>query len=143
MKFGVKYSLHNAKFPADRWQRGKVCQPQTFKFRSNSGFLAGRREVPIIVKFSREEHTVRAICRCKMGDPAPLKRGTSPHFLAHVYCGQTAGWIKMPLGMEVGLGPCHILLDGDPARPKWGAQPFLQFSAHVYCAQTVAHLSCC
>ena len=80
----------------------------------------GRREAPIIVKFSREEHTVRAICRCKMGDPAPLKRGTSPHFLAHVYCGQTAGWIKMPLGMEVGLGPCHILLDGDPARPKRG-----------------------
>jgi len=26
-----------------------------------------------------------------------------------------AGWIKMPLGMEVGLGPGHIVLDGDPA----------------------------
>jgi len=24
--------------------------------------------------------------------------------LAHVYCGQTAECIKMPLGMEVGLG---------------------------------------
>jgi len=33
------------------------------------------------------------------GDPAPppLKRGTALHFSAHVYCGQTAGWIKMPL----------------------------------------------
>jgi len=30
--------------------------------------------------------------------------------------------IKMLLGMEVGLGPCHIVLDGDPATPK-GAQP--------------------
>ena len=32
-----------------------------------------------------------------------------------VYCAQTVGWIKVPLGMEVGLGPGHILLDGDPA----------------------------
>jgi len=32
-------------------------------------------------------------------------RGRSPQFSAHVYCGQTAGWIKTALGMEVGLGP--------------------------------------
>jgi len=51
-----------------------------------------------------------------------------------VYYGQTVGWIKMKLGMEVGLGPGHIVLDGDPAR---------QFSAHVYCDQTVAHLTYC
>jgi len=25
-----------------------------------------------------------------------------------------AGWIKMPLGTEVGLGPGHNVLDGDP-----------------------------
>jgi len=35
-----------------------------------------------------------------------------------VYCGQTAGWIEMRLGVEVGLGPGHIVLDGDPAAPK-------------------------
>ena len=40
----------------------------------------------------------------------------------NVYCGQTAGWIKMPLGTEVGLGPGDIVLDGDPAPPN-GAQP--------------------
>ena len=34
-----------------------------------------------------------------------------------VYSGQTVGWIKMKLGMEVGLGPGHIVLDGDPAPP--------------------------
>ena len=28
-----------------------------------------------------------------------------------------AGWIKMALRMEVGLGPGHIVLDGDPAPP--------------------------
>ena len=28
-------------------------------------------------------------------------------------CGQMAGWIKIKLGVEVGLGPGHIVLDGD------------------------------
>jgi len=35
-----------------------------------------------------------------------------------VYCGQTVGWIKMKLGMEVGLGPGDFVLDGDPAPPQ-------------------------
>jgi len=48
------------------------------------------------------------------GDPAPLsKKGVEPppQFLAHVYCGQTTGWMKIALGMDVGLGPGHIVLD--------------------------------
>jgi len=45
----------------------------------------------------------------------PQKGGTVPQFSAHIYCGQTAGWIKLPLGTEVGLGPDHIVLSGDPA----------------------------
>ena len=33
------------------------------------------------------------------------------------------GWIKMALGIEVGLGPGHIVLDGDPASlPKKRAE---------------------
>jgi len=65
------------------------------------------------------------------GDPAPLsEKGAEPSLQssAHVYCGQTAGWIKMALGMELGLGPCHIVLDGDPAPlPERGQNP--QFSS--------------
>ena len=38
-------------------------------------------------------------------------------FSAHFYCRQTAGCIKMPLGMEVGLSPGDFVLDGDPAYP--------------------------
>ena len=47
-------------------------------------------------------------------DPAlpSQKRAHSPQFSAHVYCGQTAEWIKIPLGREVGLGLGHIVLDG-------------------------------
>jgi len=57
---------------------------------------------------------------------SPEKHGTTPtQFLAHVYCGQTDGWIKMTLGMEVGLSPGHIVLVGDPAPPtqKGGRGP--------------------
>jgi len=42
------------------------------------------------------------------GDPAPVKRGTAPHFSAHVYCGPSAGWIKMPLGKKVSLGQATL-----------------------------------
>ena len=40
-----------------------------------------------------------------------------------VYCGQTVGWIRMKLGMQVSLGPDHIVLDGDPAPSKKGIDP--------------------
>jgi len=52
------------------------------------------------------------------GDLAPPKGAQRPLFSAQVYCGQTAGWIKMPLGTGVGLSPGHIVLDGDPASPS-------------------------
>ena len=45
--------------------------------------------------------------------PSP-KRGRSPRFSAHVCRGEMAAWIKIPLGMEIGLGPRDIVLDGDP-----------------------------
>ena len=54
-----------------------------------------------------------------------------------VHCGQTVGRIKVKLGMHVGLGPGHIVLDGDPAPPQKGAES-PKFSAHVYCGQTAA-----
>jgi len=54
-----------------------------------------------------------------------------------VYCGQKVGQIKTKLGMQVGLGPDHIVLDGDPGlpSPNKGQSP-PPFSSHVYCAQT-------
>jgi len=57
------------------------------------------------------------------GNPAPSpKRGQSPQFSVRVYRDQTAAWIKMSLGMDVGIGPDDIVLDADPAPlPKKGA----------------------
>jgi len=43
----------------------------------------------------------------------------------------------MKLGMQVGLSPGHIVLDGDPAPPpSKGHSP--QFSAHICCGQVAA-----
>jgi len=47
-------------------------------------------------------------------DPAP-----PPPFLTR--CGQRAGWIKMPVGTNVGVGPRHNVT-WEPAPPK-GAEP--------------------
>ena len=72
----------------------------------------------------------RLSCLCAMSCPICLS-------VTLVYCGQTVGWIKMNLGMEVGLGPVHIVLDGVPAPPqKRGTAPAPQFSAQVCYGQT-------
>ena len=57
---------------------------------------------------------------CVRWGPSPLpQKGRSPtQFSAHVYCGQVAGWIQMPLGTEVGLSPGHIVVHGDQAHPQ-------------------------
>jgi len=53
----------------------------------------------------------------ELGNQLHQKKGTAPtQFLAHVYCGQMAGRIKMPLGTEVNLGPGNVILD-DIAAP--------------------------
>ena len=56
-----------------------------------------------------------------------------------VYCGQMVEWIKMKLGMGLGLSPetWHgIRPQSRP--PKKGHSP--QFSAHVYCGQTAGRI---
>jgi len=61
------------------------------------------------------------------GPSSPRKKEHSiPQFSAHVCCGQTAGWIKMPLSMEVGLDPGHVVSDGDPPIPKGHSPPNFQ-----------------
>ena len=56
-------------------------------------------------------------------DPAPRPpkaHSPLPQFSTHVCCGQTAGWIKVPLGKEVGLGLGDIVLDGAQLSHKKG-----------------------
>ena len=45
-----------------------------------------------------------------------------------------AAWIKMPLGMELGLGPGDFVLDGDPAPlpPKGGGDSSQIFGPFLF-----------
>jgi len=57
----------------------------------------------------------------------PVLRYRCPAYLSCrsvmlVYCGQRVGWIKMTLGTETGLRLGDIVLDGDSAPPRKGAQ---------------------
>jgi len=64
--------------------------------------------------------TPRPRTHCYTRTQLPPKGAQPPsrrQFSAHVCCGQTAGLIKLPLGMEAGLGPGHIVLDGGPSSP--------------------------
>jgi len=89
---------------------------------------------PFVKRFTVCYRTVVCLCVCV---------SVCLSCITLVYCGQTVGWIKMRLGTEVGLGPGDIVLDGDPAPPTERGTAAAQFSAHVYCGQTVAHLSNC
>ena len=71
------------------------------------------------------------------GDLASDKGAQQPPLSAHVCCGQTARWIKMPRGLDSGLDPGHIVLDGAPS-PR-GTVP--QCSAHVCCGQTAGWIN--
>jgi len=66
-----------------------------------------------------------------MGTRLPLPKGAQPQFLADVYCGLTAGWIKMQLGKEVDLGPGDTVLDRVAAPHKRGTAPNFQFVSIV------------
>ena len=68
------------------------------------------------------------------GDPAPQK-GHSPQFSAHVCCDQTAGWINMPHGTEVGIGPGDMDPAPPPQKKKRRGTAALTFRP-VYCGQT-------
>ena len=67
-----------------------------------------------------------------MGTQLPLPQRHRPSVFGPYVLWPIAGWIKVPLGMETGLG--FVLYD--PASPpQKGAEPPPQFSTHVYCGQ--------
>jgi len=80
----------------------------------------------------------RRLCVRWAPSPYPKSGGAPTQFSAHVYCGQTAAWIKMPFGTGVGIGLRDTVFDVDQATPrkKWHTHP-AQYLAHVYCGQMV------
>ena len=60
------------------------------------------------------------------------QRCTAPQFSAHVRCGQTAGWMKTPLGTEVSRPRPHCIRR-EPSSPREKGTAAPLFQAHVYC----------
>ena len=86
----------------------------------------------------------RRLC-VRWGTRCPPQKGEGaeplPQIFGHVYCGQTAVWMKLVLGMVVGLIPGDFVLDGEPAPTQKGARSRPpQFSAHFYCGQTAGFI---
>ena len=97
----------------------KATQPQNLtrqakqSFSVNISHLLGR---PFVKRFAGFSHCYRTVVFCRACLSVTLE-----------YCGQTVGWIRVPLGMEVGLGPAGgIVLDGDPAPLKAQQPPTLR-----------------
>jgi len=78
-----------------------------------------------------------------MGTHSPPQNGRSSQYSALVYCHQTAPWIKMPLGTQVGLSlrekPTRHCVRWEPSSPPLrGTAP--QLSANVRCGQTAGRM---
>jgi len=85
----------------------------------------------------------------RWGSSSPVERGSptfeiyglrlclhpyNPRSISIVATGQTAGWTKMKLGMEVGLGLRQIVLNGAQLPSPKGHRPLI--FGHVCCGQT-------
>jgi len=73
----------------------------------------------------------------RWGPSSPSTKGAQPPISANVRCGQMAGWTKMPLSMEVGLGPGDFVFDGDPAPPRKKDSPHPIFGPCLLLLMTV------
>jgi len=105
---------HCVRWRLSSFQRGTAPNLRPMPFVAKRLYESGYHLVP------RKASAQATLCYTETQLPFP--KGTQPQFSARVRCGQTAGWTKMPLGMEVGLGPGDFVLDEDPAPPK-KAQP--------------------
>jgi len=74
--------------------------------------------------------------RCvRWGPSCPSPKGAQPAIFGQCRCGQTAGWTKMPLGMEVQATLCSMGIHLPPE--KWAHPPHPVFRPCLfYCGQT-------
>ena len=81
------------------------------------------------------EVTPRPMRHCaRWGPIAPLSlKGHRPLIFGQCPLWPNGWWTKMPLGMEVGLGPGDFVFDGDPATPRkkgtWAHAPHPLFGS--------------
>jgi len=102
--------LHDGTYP----RRNHLYQ---FLWRSVKGLRGGGQSLPFATDFDRRPYNTLALpCECVNGSPYATRQLSCPSYLSvtSVHCGQTVGWIKIPLGADVRIGPVDIVLDADP-----------------------------
>jgi len=106
----VKPFLHSSRqtvvknIGATSWIRLIFCilQPTRVHNQNRKSIGSAVFERQFIKRFALSYQTIVCLCCTVL-------------YVTSVYCSQTVGWIKMPHGTQVGLGPGHTVLDGDPA----------------------------
>jgi len=110
--------------------------PSQFSTHVYCGQTAGLTKIPLGTKIGVGPGDI-----VRWGSSSPKRGGEPPNFrpMSVVW---PNGWTDQDgTWYEGGIGSGDIVLHGDPASPKRATAP--QFLVHVYCGQTVAHLSYC
>ena len=82
----------------------------------------------------------RDCVRCGPSYPQQKRHTHTTQFLAHVYCGQMAGWMKTPLAIRRPRSRPHCTRRGPSSREMGTAGPYFRPMSIVV---TVAHFSYC
>jgi len=112
------------------WYGGRLCPRRHCGTWGPNSPIKGRTAAPTIRPMSivakqldgsvchlvRRKASVQGTL-CYMGTQLPPKGAQPPPIFGHVCWHQTAGWMNVALGTEVGLGPGNIVLDLDPVPP--------------------------
>ena len=109
-----------------RWHTATIFKTQQSDRQSHSPISNAIFGRPFVKRFALCYQTVVCLSVC----PVCLSL-LSCLSVTFVHCGQTAGRIMMKLGMQLGLGPGHIVLDGDPAPPPPKGQSPLIFGPYL------------
>jgi len=122
-------------------RRGKFVRTHYFLSHNTLFFKRYRvvRHVRNTIFFRKNNVLCQKKIRWQIHATIPKEAEHPPTFSAHVHCGQTVGWIKMPLGTEVRLGRGDSVLDvSAPPQKAHSSPPFSAMSIMAKCSPTSA-----
>jgi len=109
------------------WIKMPLCSPSEIVLDDDRAPAPKKGPEPRPSRISAHVYWPRPHC-ARWGLSSPLQKGAAAPIFGLFLLWPNCWMHNMPLGMEVGLSPRHIVLDGDPdALPRKGHSP--QFSA--------------
>ena len=95
--------------PRDKGAQSPIFGPCPLRCSQTAGWIKMPLGRPMKVSIGQGDFVIWGPCSPLL-DP-PKKAGNNPQFSAHLYCGQTAVWNKMPFSTKVGLNQGDFVLD--------------------------------